>query len=302
MKPVYIVTSQEFINNPHSDDQLLLSALANQGISSNIVAWTDEKISWQDASLVLIRSTWDYCQNYRKFITWTKMVDRLTELWNPLEIIHWNSNKKYLMELQEKGIPVIPTVFLDKNAITDIRSLFSLWKTKQIVVKPIIGSNSFATFFLERKISEKDLHTIQKMAAKHIFFAQPYMKTVEDYGERSLVFINGKFAHAFRKTPFHTFTAQDQGREKEMMVYPSKKELHLAETIINRLKCRILFGRVDMVNDDNGIPRVIELELIEPRLNLHYSDMSLELLANTVQQIQYSLPGSKKTNSARNIE
>lgn len=279
---IYVVTSQEFLSHPHTDDTLLLEALQAKGYVARLVAWSDSSIHWQQADLVLIRSTWDYCQNHQKFMNWSTRIAGLTNLWNPVEIVQWNSDKRYLPQLSAAGLPTIPTLMLDDGHLQDLESLCRRWHTRQIVIKPVIGSNSYATFFVKSPISPSDKQAIHEAAKTNVLFAQPYLPAVETYGERSLVFIDGQFVHAFRKTPFYAFLHQDDGKEKEQPVYPSKRELALAMDIMQRLKHRLLFGRIDLLNDENSQPRVMELEFIEPRLNLHYSDRSLDLLVEAI--------------------
>lgn len=287
---MYLVTSKAFLEQPHADDRVLVESLCAKGYAAHLVAWSDAAVDWSAADLVIVRSAWDYCEHYASFMAWTDKVAAVTDLWNPGEMIRWNADKRYLVDLQRTGLPIIPTVVLDGYHIEHLQHLFTKWSTRQIVTKPIIGSNAYATRFIQSPVSSEDKEALRQMAQQHVLFAQPYLRAVEDYGERSLVFINGEFVHAFRKTPFYAFSHHDDGKDKETAVYPSKSELSLAQLVMQRLKHRLLFGRVDLLNDDSGSPKIMELEFIEPRLNLHYSDRSLELLTHAIEQRLFALP------------
>jgi hypothetical protein len=279
---LYLVTGKAFLSHPHADDTILMEHLRARGCDVHLVAWNDSTVDWRAANLVIIRSTWDYCQNHASFITWANRVATITNLWNPIEVIQWNADKHYLMDLQATGLPIVPTVLLDEYCLEHLSDLCNEWSTEQIVIKPTIGSNAYATFLVKSPLSAYDKSTIYEASTRNTLFAQPHLRSVESYGERSLGYINGEFVHAFRKTPFYAFRSDSTDKDKEIAVYPSGSELRLAELIMQRLKHRLLFGRVDMLNDDNGTPRIMELEFIEPRLNLHYSDRSLTILADAV--------------------
>src|SRR5207302_497326 len=100
------------------------------------------------------------------------------------------------------------------------------------------GSNAYGILFIKGELSAEDEAAIRQTAQQSTLFVQPYLQTVEGYGERSLVFIDGKFAHAFRKTAFYAFSGAEDRKDKEAPVYPSKDELALAGAIIERLKYR----------------------------------------------------------------
>ena len=107
---------------------------------------------------------------------------------------------------------------------------------------------------------------------------QPYVRSVDGHGERSLVFIDGKLSHAIRKTPrFGT----DHERVSEAMPI-DEIERSFAERVMACVDTELLYARVDIARDERGAPMVMELELIEPSLFLRQHPPAAVLLATAI--------------------
>src|SRR5689334_14364476 len=91
------------------DDLALLHALHHVGIEADLVPWTDPSFDWESCDLVVLRSPWDYYQQRTTFLRWARHVAQCSVLLNPLPIVEWNTNKRYLHDLSLQGIPTIPT-------------------------------------------------------------------------------------------------------------------------------------------------------------------------------------------------
>ena len=91
-----------------------------------------------------------------------------------------------------------------------------------------------------------------------------HLAQVETERERSLVFIDGAFAHSFTKPLFST---NAMGSTVVLPHVPSTAELALAIVALAALPVRPLYARVDLIPGDDG-PVLMELELIEPDLSL----------------------------------
>jgi hypothetical protein len=88
------------------------------------------------------------------------------------------------------------------------------------------------------------------------------MASVDDYGERSLVWIDGELSHAIRKSP--RFTGDAETVTGPFPIAPEEREVALAA--LAPIADQILYGRVDLARDPSGQPMVMELELVEPSL------------------------------------
>ena len=95
------------------EDQLLIPALAALGVDAVPAVWDDASVDWSTFDVVVVRETWDYAPRRDEFLAWTRHVDDVSRLLNPPSVIAWNTDKHYLRELADAGIPVVPTSFVE---------------------------------------------------------------------------------------------------------------------------------------------------------------------------------------------
>jgi hypothetical protein len=89
------------------DDKVLHAALTAAGLQFELPRWDDESVDWSRYDLTLIRTTWDYAPRRDEYIAWAERVPRLL---NPAPIVAWNTDKRYLAEALQGGLPVVPTI------------------------------------------------------------------------------------------------------------------------------------------------------------------------------------------------
>lgn len=90
----------------YPDDAPLVAALRARGIEPVSCVWDDAAIDWSRFDAVLIRTPWDYFQRFAEFVPW---LDRLpVPTINTAAMIRWNADKRYLLELQARGVQIIP--------------------------------------------------------------------------------------------------------------------------------------------------------------------------------------------------
>lgn len=93
------------------DDQLLVEALAARGARPLAVVWDDEEVDWSGFDACVVRSVWDYHFKHERFLVWARRAGAAIPLWNGPELLAWNSEKTYLLALDERGVPTIPTAW-----------------------------------------------------------------------------------------------------------------------------------------------------------------------------------------------
>lgn len=264
------------------DDRLLGEALQSRGVEALPVVWDGVQPRWEDTDLCLVRSTWDYHDKYEEFLAWTRGVARATRLHNPAELIAWNSDKTYLRELAERGVPTVPTVWVDRGSGADVEEILSREGWQEAVIKPTVD------------LGAKNLHRVRAgdgtagdaLAAvlmRSEGMVQPFLPSLEAEGELSLVFFDGNFSHAVRKRPAQDdFRVQSIWGGKAEATTPDADHLALAERSLAHLKEAPLYARVDLVAGRDGSPRLIELELIEPNLYMGEHPRAAAALAEAV--------------------
>lgn len=248
---------------PDVDHEPLLAAFAARGLRTETLAWDDPVARWDDAPVVLLRSTWNYHLDPDGFLAW---VDRIgARLRNPGAIVRWNVHKGYLLALEAAGLAVVPTRLVRRGPGADLGLLAAAAAWGEVVAKPAISCGSFET----RRGNGGDRALAGWFAdqvATRDMLVQPYVASVDGYGERSLIWVDGEVTHAIRKSP--RFSGAREAVSDAMSISDDERAfaahaLELAERVTGH---RPTYARVDLARDDGGRPMLMELELIEPSL------------------------------------
>ncbi|MBZ5714836.1 ATP-grasp domain-containing protein [Nannocystis pusilla] len=249
---------------PDPDEALLVAALTEAGVEPRVLAWDDPAAAWHEAGLCVIRSTWNYPHRPDDFLAWARRVAGVTRMYNPLAIVAGNYHKSYLRGLADRGVPVVDTVHVARGAAPELAQILDERGWDRAVVKPAVSAASLGTWRLERAEADACQQRFAEDVARRDTMVQPYMRAVEGPGERALIWIDGALTHAIRKTA--RFVGE---REQVSPAVPiAGDERRLAEVALAPIADQLLYARVDVVRDDDGAPRIMELELIEPSLYL----------------------------------
>jgi glutathione synthase/RimK-type ligase-like ATP-grasp enzyme len=244
------------------DEDLLLAALAAAGIEATMRDWRDAG-AWETAAPTLVRSTWDYVHHVDAFRAWIGRSGAAAPLWNPADVMLGNLHKRYLLDLAARGVPVIPTLLVERGRPADVAALAAARGWDDVVIKPAVGAGSFETH-RAAAASPAAAATCRRIAADRDLLVQPYLPSVAGYGERALVWIDGEFTHAVRKSP--RFAADEERVSEALPIAPAERAV--GEAAIAAVRDRLLYARVDVAPGPTGEPLVMELELVEPSLFL----------------------------------
>jgi glutathione synthase/RimK-type ligase-like ATP-grasp enzyme len=251
------------------DDAPLPVALRDRGVDVRVAAWDAADVDWSEARAVVIRSTWDYWDRRPEFVAWAERVESVTPLYNPAEVIRWNTHKGYLIELEERGAPVVPTAWLGQGDRVELGELLAGRAWDRAIVKPTVDAGSRGVFRVEPTTVELAQHHLDALLARGDAMVQPFLEAIETEGELSVVFLDGAFSHAVRKRPSPgEFRIQLQYGGHYEPERPSGEIVDLAAWILEASGHDYLYARVDLVSDENGIPQLAELEASEPSLYL----------------------------------
>jgi hypothetical protein len=271
-----------------ADEDLLLDAFRAAGIEAVMAGWRGGDTDWRRPVPTLLRSTWDYLHAVEDFERWIDMAAAAAPLWNSPEVLHGNLHKRYLLQLAERGVRVTPTVLLPRGDGRRLSAVAAERGWRDVVLKPAIGAASFETHRLgppldvTRSAAETVWRAADALCARLVdardMLVQPYLPSVEDHGERALVWIDGEFTHAVRKTPRFA-----DGVEQVSEALPiSDAERETGTAALAGLESGLLYARVDVAPGPDGTPVVMELELIEPSLFLKQSPVALARLVAAV--------------------
>lgn len=260
-----------------NEDIVLMEYFQKQGTSVDLVIWNDSKIDWKLYALVIIRSTWDYYLKAQEFRDWLgHLKTNNIQLWNSADLILWNMEKTYLTELQNAGVDIIPTRWL--NAGTKplcLSNYFQEFHCDKLVVKPTISLGSADTFLVTQENIEEIESIVSRFVLTRNFMIQPFLEEVKTVGEYSMIYLDCQYSHTILKTPrANEYRVQRQFGGVIQSVSPTPEMIEQAEKVLQYLH-KTLFVRVDGIIS-NGIFRIMEVEAIEPWLYLHFAPQEIE--------------------------
>lgn len=224
--------------------------------------WTEAE-DLHDFDLVLPLLSWGY---HRAGPLWDEKVAQWeaagVRLCNPPSVLRWNADKRYLGRLAEHGAPIVPTIFVDRLTEAALDDAAARFGSDRLVAKPQISAGAWQTMVWS---PGKALDDGPAGAA----MIQPYLKSIEDEGEVSIVVTGGRISHAIRKQPrAGDFRSQPEFGARITPHEPSADERGAADAILAAVDEPLLYARVDLIRSDDGEPLLMELELVEPDLYL----------------------------------
>lgn len=262
-----------------TDDQLLMEALKRRGAEAFPLVWSSREAREIAVDLCVIRNTWDYYLRPADFIGWAEGMAARCALLNPFPLVRWNHHKGYLLELAAKKLPVVPTILVKQHRPLPVGPLAAAAAWSEVVVKPAISAGAHRTGRYAAQAPEAQRH-LQELVLEGDALIQPYLPSVETYGERSFLFIDGELTHGVKRTQALT---EGVGIERLMeRVTPTQEEREIAHAVMAALPAIPLYGRVDLAPDAQGRPLLMEVEVIEPRLFLQECPEALEKFADAL--------------------
>ena len=273
------------------DDAHLIAALDSAGLTFEWVEWNSTDPTSLDRSfdIVVLRSPWDYPEKHGRFLKWLSAIN--LPVHNSPATVAWNSDKRYLLDLAAAGVPAVPTQVLD--------SIDQTWEVPEgfaeLVVKPAIGVGSMgARRFPVAQIDAMREHVAELVGSGRPAMVQPYLPSVDAGSETALIHFDGEFSHSITKGPMLT---QDGQRPLVDGLYvmenidprqASDAQREVARRAIEAIPGTAaqgppLYARVDLIDDADGGPVVLELELIEPSLFFGFDPPAADRFVAAIQ-------------------
>ncbi len=286
LRKVAIATCTE-VHDLDRDAPILADALLARGIEAEAAVWDDPAVDWLAYELVVVRSTWDYPRRRDAFVAWA---ERLPRVLNGAAVLRWNTDKRYLQELADAGVPTVPTVFAGPGEAAALPD----WP--EFVIKPTISVGSADTARWRRGTDDAAAlrHLRELQAAGRTAMLQPYLTSVDTSGESALLYLDGAFSHSVRKGPLLSAGAGPipleiggdyEEREQISSRLASDEEIAVAARVLAAVPGgadSLLYARVDLLPGPDGSPVLLELELTEPSLFLYTAAGSAERLADGI--------------------
>jgi hypothetical protein len=267
-------------------------ALSAAGATVHVPDWDDPEVDWSAFDAAVLRSTWDYPTRLEEFRAWARRAAAFTRLVNPEPVVRWNTDKHYMKDLGDAGAPVIPSRFVEpgQDARPVIDEMLALSDAQEIVVKPAVGAGSVdAQRHLRTSLEDMRQHVRRLIDAGRSAMLQPFLGSVDEYGETALLYYAGQFSHAIRKGPMLKADAETEGglyfKEHITPRTPTAEELRTGERVLAAIPSGIpVYARVDLLLNAHGAPTLLELELTEPSMFFAHAPGSADRFAKALMK------------------
>ena len=251
-------------------------AFAAAGIGLDHLPW-DEAADWAAYDLVVIRSPWDYAERTEEFLAWLAGVEAVATIQNPPALIRWNLDKRYLDAFAAGGVATVATRIA--TTIDDARAALAARGDREVVVKPVVSAGSRLTGRFAAGDAAAVALADAIVAEGGTVMVQPFVRSVAEEGEVSVVVFDGEVSHALRKGPILDVGGTFLGGSYEEHVDPvdpTPAQVAVAEAAAARARAiaeeqgwlapgeALLYGRYDLVRLDDGTEALLEAELFEP--------------------------------------
>jgi hypothetical protein len=264
--------------NLYGDGELLHPAFDRLGVRAEVVPWGDGA-DWAGYDGVLIRGAWDYILDRNGFLAWAEGVEAVTRLANSVDVLRWNTDKRYLRDLGTR-VPVIETRWAEPGGPAPEVP----WD--DFVVKPSVsaGARLSARYRAGDDIADH-LDAIHATGAAAML--QPYVDTVDSAGETGTYVFGGAVSHSIGKGAILTpgkraSTELDAASHQRVGPKPVGDDVAAFARRVLAAAPPVLYARVDTVPGPDGAPMLMELEVTEPYLFLEHDPPAADRFAAAV--------------------
>ena len=246
----------------------LQAALSLEDVVATPTPWTahvDDASGLQAYASVLPLLVWGYHKDHSR---WLRACDawRLAgvAMANPVDVLAWNSDKRYLAALAAHGVAVPATQWTSALSRARLEQAFAETGTEELIVKPSVSGGAWKTLRIHRDHALDDVLADVERGIEML--VQPYLPTIASEGETSLLYFGGRLSHVVNKCPLPgEFRVQEEfGGRYRVLSEPPAGAVALAEQVLAAIEAPLLYARIDVVPDAEGRWLLMEAELIEP--------------------------------------
>ncbi len=281
-----VVTDVYAAEDPDYDTPLLLPALAARGADPTAVVWHDAAVDPASFDLLVIRSPWDYPERPAEFAAWLDRAERATRVVNSPATVRWNLDKTYLRDLESAGIRVVPTTY----ATTADAAGAAIDAHERVVVKPAVSAGARDTGLFDASDAAAVALATRIVARGDVAMIQPEIEELSEGREKALYVIGGDLTHAISKGAILAPGGGFRGgvyRENPVPVEATPAERAFAADVLRAVRRATggeppLYARVDTVDSARYGLCLLEVELVEPALNLHVAPHVTGILADAI--------------------
>jgi len=189
--------------------------------------WNDRSVQWEDFELTVIRSTWTTRATARGI----SLGSRHRATIQPVSDHRVFDGQALSARPREPRHRIVPTSFCDVGAEP-------VFPDSRFVVKPTVGAGSIdAEKYGHGEHQRARAHVRRLHASGRDAMIQPYVSSIDESGERALVFIDGDFSHAMTKGAMLNTDADDRDalfrREQMSLATAEPDAVAFAEVVLD---------------------------------------------------------------------
>lgn len=265
------------------DDMPLFAAFKARGVEAVGLPW--QGIDGDDP--VAIRATWDYTTDRQGFLDWFDQLDTAgAPCINPTDLMRWNMDKRYLLDVEGQGHAIVPTRILESFDPAAARATADDAGWGDAIAKPIVGAGAEGLVVLPASGGVQDFNldgnTWADFDARPTGACMVQPKLDMSRGEWSLFYFGGTYSHAVLKLPKSgDIRVQEEHGATSHAAQPPDHVRAAADAIAADQPDAVV-ARVDGVDvPDEGFV-LMELEMIEPELFFRYHPPAVERYVDAV--------------------
>lgn len=283
--PHVAILTMDSLEDFFAYDNMLDEPMRLAGWQTQHVSWRDASVDWNRFDVVIVRSPWDYQDDANAFLACLNNIEQSRAvLENPYSLMRWNIAKTYLCDLNEQGVPIVPTLWFEHYKPDMLSQGFASFNVDTLIVKPVVSANADHTYRITSEEIGTHTDSLKSVFADRALMIQPFLPSVLLPGEFSLFYFDHQYSHAILKTPkADDFRVQEEHGGRLTAVEPTAQMCSVAEQTLAALPQRALYARVDLIETDQGLA-VMEVELIEPSLYFDMDDSSAQRFTNVFVQ------------------
>lgn len=259
------------------DEAGIERAFAEVGVSLDIRVWNET--DWSAWRNVLVRTPWDYARDPGLFLDKVAAATAAgASVVHPENIIRWNIDKRYLVQLSEAGHRVVPTHVEERFSAAALPGYFDRYGP--LVLKPRVGAGGKDTFKVYPGGDAGMLAPLEGVSV----LVQPFIPEIEAQGEYSFIFFDEVFSHSvLKKARTGEFRVQHDHGGTVHPYTPAPGEVEEVSSILRSVGLDTVYARVDVVRW-NGSLHLMELEILEPELFFRFCPEAMARFARAVRK------------------
>ncbi len=254
-----------------ADDRSLTSVLEARGVRIVPRSFEDPDAVWDGVGVAVVRTAPQDPDERERFVAWAERLDAGTQLSCPPDVLRWNTHRSYLLELEDRGAPIVPSAWLGRGDRIPLEELLRVRGWDDVVLRPAVGSRGVVRVDGGRVglDATSGQHHLDVLLAHDDAVVQPWPPGIERRGRWSVVLVDGQVSHAVRTLPAE---GTDRPATVAEVVHGTDLEPDLGRlaawvaetTAITRLPV----ASVDLVEDAAGTPQVEAFDAVAPELYL----------------------------------